>query len=555
VQFAQIRDPAGGILASIGNVPATPVIMDVLGKPMVRGDRLLLFTLPIWLSPVEVDDLDLHDSAPEQPRQIGWAVLAISLQGLVETQHQMLLGGLVMTLLALLATYFVALVLGERLSAPLHGLAETVADLGKGNLAARAQTNAKGELRQLQLGVNDMAAALQQSQESLEQRIQEATADLAAQKEAAEKANADKSRFLAATSHDLRQPMHALGLFAGALKEMVTTPDQVNLVGKIEDSVHALEGMFNMLLDVSRLEAGIIEPHPQAVLLQPLLHRVAQEWQDTAGEKGLRLKVRGSRLAVRSDPILLARILNNLVKNALRYTDAGGVLVTSRRRGGLVVLEVWDTGVGIEPQHLEHIFKEYYQVDNAGRNRARGLGLGLFIVQRLCTLLGHDIRVRSRRGKGSVFSITLPVVEVDLGQIPESRQPGRFDREWVLLMEDDEQAATAMRVLLEGWGLRVQTAVDPASAMRTPSDLGGPALILSDYRLGSGVTGVEAVVTLRQFFGRPVPAILVSGDTSQEGMAEMEQSGMPILHKPVRPAKLRALLNHLIERGGMAESN
>jgi signal transduction histidine kinase/CheY-like chemotaxis protein len=550
VQFAQVRDLQGRLLASVGNVPAAPTIVDILGEEMVQGEDMLLFTQPIWLVPVEIDDLYLGSGAGAERRKLGWAVLGISKRALAEDRQQMLMGGLVMTLVMLLLTSVVAFLLGERIAFPLHELAGTVAELARGRLAARSKTDARGELRQLQEGVNEMAAALQSAQEGLQQRVSEATAELLAQKVAAEKANADKSRFLAATSHDLRQPMHALGLFAAALKEKITSQDQMDLLRKIEDSIMALEGMFNMLLDVSRLEAGILNAQQQTVLLQPLLARVAQEWGATADEKGLRFRVRTSRLAVHSDPILLSRIVNNLVKNAIRYTEHGGVLVGCRRRGKDVVLEVWDTGIGIAPQHQKRIFDEFYQVDNPERNRTRGLGLGLFIVQRLCRLLGHPIRLRSRPGRGSVFSLTLPGVEMDLEEFVPPGGVTQFNQEWVLLIEDDEQALAAMRILLEGWGLRVQAAPDLKGAVARLPDLAGPALILSDYRLGGGITGIAAVARLREFFGRPVPAALISGDTSQAGVADMEQSGLPVLRKPVRPAKLRALVNHLIAREG-----
>jgi signal transduction histidine kinase/CheY-like chemotaxis protein len=550
VEFAQVRDVQGNLMGSIGNVPAKPAIVGILGQGMVRSEHVLLFTAPILRRPVLMDDPYFAEAVPAEPRKIGWAVVGISAKDLEEGRDQMLMGGLTITLLVLLASTAIALTLGQRLAGPLHSLANMVAELGRGNLGARTQTDAQGELLQLQKGVNEMAVSLQQARDDLQQRIQEATAHLAAQKEAAEQANADKSRFLAATSHDLRQPMHALGLFAAALKEKVTVQEQLDLVRKIEDSILALESMFNMLLDVSKLDAGIISAQPQVVLLQPLLGRLAQEWGGQADEKGLRFRVRASRLAVRSDPILLTRILNNLVKNAIRYTTEGGVLVAARRRGDKAVIEVWDTGIGIPPAYRARIFEEFYQVDNPERNRARGLGLGLFIVQRLCQLLDHPVQVRSQPGRGSVFSIVLPAVQGYAGQPAEHREVTRFDQEWVLLLEDDEQVLAAMRILLEGWGLKVRAAVDLKGALSNLPDLGGPALILSDYRLGGGISGIEAIARLRELFGRAVPAILISGDTSEEGMADMQQSGLPLLHKPVRPAKLRALVNHLIAREG-----
>jgi CheY-like chemotaxis protein/anti-sigma regulatory factor (Ser/Thr protein kinase) len=340
--------------------------------------------------------------------------------------------------------------------------------------------------------------------------------------------------------------MHALGLFAAVLKEKVTTPEQHDLVGKIEDSVNALEAMFNTLLDVSRLDTGLLTPHPQIVPLRPLLHRLEQEWIGKATEKGLRFTVRSCDLAVRSDPILLARIINNLVKNAIRYTGQGGVLVACRRRGNRVLLQVWDSGVGIAPEDLGRIFDEFYQVNNPERNRTRGLGLGLFIVRRLSQLLGHSVDVRSRPGRGSVFSVRLPIAENRSGERLDGPEQASFERQWVLLIEDDTQAREAMSTLLEGWGLQVIAAADLDTAERSLAGTGVPALIVSDYRLGGGITGIEAVTRLRRLFDRRVAAILVSGDTSPEGMAEMQEAGIPVLHKPVRPAKLRALVNHLV---------
>ena len=553
IAFAQIRDGREMLLASYGNAPADLDVTLVSGGGRLGHEQVLLYTAPVWQTPVEVDDYYHAEAAHAERKRIGWVAVGVSTQDLSATRNQLLLGGLAVTLLGLLVTYAIALALGARLSTPLHALAGMIAELGKGHLGARIRADGQGELLQLQTGVNDMASAMQQAQQDLQQRIREATADLSRQKEAAERANADKSRFLAATSHDLRQPMHALGLFAAALKEKVDAPEQIDLVRKIEDSVAALEGMFNVLLDVSKLEAGVLTAQPQAFLLQPLLTRLGREWGGRADEKGIRFRVRATDLAVQSDPIFLGRILNNLVKNAIRYTARGGVLVACRRRGDDVVIQVWDTGIGIAPEHIDHIFQEFYQVDNPERNRSQGLGLGLFIVHRLGQLLGHPVQVRSRPGQGSVFSVALPRVATHTAHGPVYGDMTRFGREWILLIEDDEQVRTAMRFLLEGWGLRVQAAAGLEDSMTNLPDLGRPALILSDYRLRDGASGIEVIAHLRKYYGRDIPAVLISGDTSAEGIAGMQQSGLPVLHKPVRPAKLRALLNHLLSGENASE--
>lgn len=550
-RFIEVYDRNRTVVARAGARPEglAPISLDVRFQ---EAEDTVLFTEPIWLVTTEIDDFPGESAASGNLRQVlGWVVLGMSKDALKAARNATVLAGLLITLLGLGLAYVLALLIGRNLLRPLQALSQMMAALAGGKMDARVEESANGELRRLQADVNSMAEALQRSQVGLEARIREATADLAAQKDEAERANAAKSRFLAATSHDLRQPLHALGLFAVTLKERLHDPEQVRLVTRIEDSINALEGMFGTLLDVSRLEAGVLAVQERPTPLQPLLDRLHQEWIGPAQEKGLSLRVAPSRLAVHADPVLLTRVLNNLVSNALRYTEQGGVVIGCRRHGQQVLLQVWDSGVGIAPEQVGRVFEEFFQVGNPERNRTKGLGLGLYIVDRICRLFGAAPQVRSRLGHGSVFTVALSRAETPVAVAPAKlAAPDAFRSEWVLILDDDRDVLEAMQMLLESWGLGVQLAANLAEAREHLHAYGRPSLILSDFRLGGHVDGDAAIAELRQLCDRPIPAALISGDTTPEGVARMQQSGLPALHKPLRPAKLRALLTHLLANPG-----
>jgi signal transduction histidine kinase/ActR/RegA family two-component response regulator len=387
----------------------------------------------------------------------------------------------------------------------------------------------------------------------LERRVEEKGAALSAQlrmtreaRDAAEAANRAKSSFLAAASHDLRQPLHALGMFSQALALHTHDADGELLVQRITASVTALETLLSALLDVSRLDAGIVVAHPQDFALRPLLDRLADECMPEALERGLSLGVVCGDAVVHSDPVLLERILRNLVTNALRYTDKGGVVVGCRRRGDAWSLEVWDSGEGIAPSELQRIFEEFYQVETRAHDRTRGLGLGLAIVRRLAQLLNHDVSVASRPGRGSVFRVRVPrgvrtpVAVPALRATPAAPVPGRR----VLVVDDEADVRDATTRLLGQWGLQGVTVADCASALRACRDMRPDAMIV-DFRLANGADGLNAIQMLRDRFGA-IPAVLVSGASSAEDLARIEASGIPLLHKPVSPARLRSVLAHLV---------
>jgi signal transduction histidine kinase len=384
---------------------------------------------------------------------------------------------------------------------------------------------------------------------AMAERMQALAADLEAQKQRAEQSNLAKSRFLAAASHDLRQPVHALGMFMGALRGHRLPARSRTLIDHIDASVGALDGLFTSLLDISRLDAGVVEADPQVVALQPLIARVCRDLAPEAAEKGLTLTDVPTSLAAVSDPVHLERILRNLIGNALRYAEQGGVAVGVRRvGGGQVRLEVWDTGPGVPAAEREAIFEEFYQLGNAGRDRAGGLGLGLAIVRRLAAILGHGLSVDSRPGKGSVFRLTLARAEAPAAA-PQAADPAPLARPGLILVIDDEAAIRAgMSALLTGWGHRVLAAEggEAALALLAAEDR-PPDLIISDYRL-RGEDGLAVIRRLQRQLGVRPPAILLTGDTAPERLREAEASGYPLLHKPLAHGRLRAAVTNLLRR-------
>jgi CheY-like chemotaxis protein len=373
---------------------------------------------------------------------------------------------------------------------------------------------------------------------------------LSAAKEEADRSNVAKSRFLAAASHDLRQPLHALGLFAGALEDRIREPEAWELVSKIQDSTRALGEMFDALLDVSRLDAGVMDVHVTDVSLLPLLQRLEAEFTPQTRRKGLRLRVIPSRLAVRSDPVLLSRILQNLVSNAIRYTDQGRIVVGCRRRGAQVRLEVADSGRGIAPERRREIFEEFHRVEPDPARTGEGLGLGLSIVERLARLLDHRIDVDSTPGRGSVFTITVPrASRVAQPSEHPAHAPLHLGGVSVLVVDDDATVLDATRQQLERWGCHVRAAPSAVEAC-DPERLAAssPDVIVADYQLAGGATGIEAIAAIRVMLGRPVPAVLVTGATSPDALGAARAGGFPLLHKPLAPAKLRAALTQLVRR-------
>ncbi len=361
--------------------------------------------------------------------------------------------------------------------------------------------------------------------------------------------SAAKSRFLASASHDLRQPLHALGFFVDALPEH-TAPAGMPVVDNIRRSVAAMEDLFNALLDVSRLDAGVVETHTATVPVAPLLERVRFEFEPQARQKGLSLTMMPTSALVRSDPALLERIIRNFVSNAVRYTDRGGIVVGCRQRSAAVRIEVLDSGRGIPADKHHEIFQEFCQLDNPERDRRNGLGLGLAIVDRVARLLDHAIDLRSVVGKGSRFSVTVPrgrpEDQVSTAAAVQPQLDADVAGTLILLIDDEIAVRDGMQQQMRRWRCEVISAgsgeeiIEKAAALQHPPDL-----IVSDYRLRGEENGISLVAKLREEFNSEIPALIVTGDTGPERLREAQASGLHILHKPLNPARLRALIASL----------
>lgn len=383
---------------------------------------------------------------------------------------------------------------------------------------------------------------------SLRIATEQMTAELRRQKEIAEHASLSKSTFLAAASHDLRQPVHALGLFVGALRAVSVPPEGRRLVEQIEASLTAMDSLFSALLDISRLDAGIVEVQRRPVAIGPFLARICHDNAHDAEAKGLSLTVMRCSLLVDSDPVLLERIMRNLVSNAVRYTERGRILVGCRRLGPHVSIQVWDTGPGIPPDQQERVFQEYYQIGNPERDRTKGLGLGLAIVRRLTVLLDCPLTLRSEPGQGSCFAVAVPRATGDSAEPSPGEAAGSLATGLVLVIDDEMAIREAMGSLLTGWGHEVITAGSGDEAMlrlaRRPER---PDLVISDLRLRDSENGIEVIERLRSEYNETIPAMLITGDTAPGRLVEAQESGLLLLHKPVPNSKLRAAIANLIK--------
>ena len=437
------------------------------------------------------------------------------------------------------------LALARRMVVPIKTLQRSADSIGGGNLSQRISIKTGDELEALGNRFNSMAEQLEQSYADLERKVQERTHQL-------ELANLAKSRFLAAASHDLRQPMHALGLFISQLRVRLDAAERDLVIGRIDTSLAAMNELFDALLDISKLDAGVLAPKRMDFPIAQLLGRIENTFAAAARQKGLTLKVGPSGSWVRTDFILLERILLNLVANALRYTRRGDVGVSCHEGFDEVRIDVSDSGIGIAEDEQRKIFGEFYRVPESERDGARGLGLGLAIVERLGRLLDHPIELSSKPGEGSCFSIRVPAVAIpgkpDAPQLVAPEISDRLTGKLIVVIDDDELVRDATDRLLQSWGCET---VIVASASDGQAAIAGyeqrPDLIISDYRLAGGNTGLEAIAELRTTLGGSIPALLISGDTSPDRLREVRESGFHLLHKPVGPAALRATMNHLLQ--------
>ena len=382
-------------------------------------------------------------------------------------------------------------------------------------------------------------------------RIEKLAADEARRE--AEVANRAKTQFFTAASHDLRQPLHAMGLFAEALRQKSHDAEVAQLVNSINESVDALEGLFSELLDITRIDSGGVEVNPEHFEIGSIFRKLRLHFEPTAFEKGLALRLRGAQHVVHADPLLVERILRNLVSNAIRYTNDGSVLVSCRRRSDHLLLQVWDTGVGIREEQQALVFEEFYQVPNTERvapHQRKGLGLGLAIVKRLAELMSAPLSLRSRSGHGTVFSLELPLGKAarQLSARPSGKAPLAItlDGKLIVVVEDEPAVLAGLVVLLKGWGATL-AAFDSVAGSTAWAESCDPAVVkpdlfIVDFRLENGLNGVDALVALRSRFGQQVPAIVVTGSTMTGHEQEAHDKDFHLLIKPVLPNKLRAMI-------------
>ncbi len=514
------------------------------------------------VEPIQWMRLDLDDELtaltftseadPVGQTPLGSVVIDLSLAHLAAKRAEMLQRGALTALAVLLATLALALYMSRGVSRPIREVAATVDRIGEGRFSERAQLVGGGSLRSLAEGVNRMAAQLANAHDDMSRRIEDATAELRARKDEAERANLAKSRFLAAASHDLRQPMHALGLFIAELSRHELEPKSRHLLDQITAAARAMEDLLDNLLDISKLDGGALQPNVRPFALQPVLERIESSERRNAADRGLSLRVRPTDLWALSDLVLFERIVGNLVGNAVRYTRRGGILVACRRRGNHVRVEVRDSGIGIPTEYQAVVFQEFVQLDNPERARGKGLGLGLAIVRKLTDLLQHPLSLRSCPGKGSTFAIELPISAPTVGPpVDESaRLPGDLAGIRVALLDDDPLALASATSLLLSWGCEVTASADLDTLLaKLEAAPQPPQVIVSDFRLGRSGDGIAAIGQIRARLGRDVPAALVTGDTAADALQLAQSAGLPVLHKPVRPARLRAFLNRSIADG------
>lgn len=370
--------------------------------------------------------------------------------------------------------------------------------------------------------------------------------ELIKQKDIAEQSNIDKSKFLAAISHDLRQPMHAMGLFLNGLHPHIRKSGE-EVFNKVHSSTIALRSLFNGLLDLSRLDAGAIKADVRPIDLSVLLQKIADGFSGQAQEKGLQFVSKIPELAVCSDPMLLERVIRNLLANAIQYTDSGKVSLTASTTGDIVYIVVEDEGQGIPSDELENIFSSYHQLHNAERDRDKGVGLGLAIVRRICELLSIPIQVNSRLGHGSVFRLQLPVAELAVIERKKVAQSSwDLEGQLMVVVDDEQDIRDATEQLLKTWGCETIIAETGVEAIdQLTKQLSIPSALIVDYRL-RGETGIGVIEQIRAQYKQKIPAMIITGDTTVDLTDESKKYGTLILHKPLSAAELRTAIHQLI---------
>lgn len=583
VRSARLIDPQGRPLVVSGQPPAPHLQSHPPAPPWIplgptanawaaKGEGWLAYAHPV-LSPRVIDEDWLqagnNGAAPNTPR--GLTAYAVVEMGTTSIAYELQeFAVLVTALLAvvLAGAGWVAQGLSARLVRPVNAMADAVRQVADARKGVRVQGHSGIQtLDDLASGFNNMADQLDRSREQLEERVRQATLELQAGKEAAERADQAKTRFLAAASHDLRQPMHALSMFVSALEHEPDADRQAQLLSRISTATQSMGDLLDSLLDISKLDADAIQAQLGPVALKPLLMRLTATYSELAAGRHIEVVLRTKAHWVLSDAVLLERMIGNLVSNAIRYTvgdGSGKVMIAVRRAGRDLRIEVRDNGPGIPEDMQEAVFEEFMQLDNPERDRSKGLGLGLAIVRRLGRILRHPVGLRSRPGAGSTFSITVPLTLPP----PQPRQADRpatpgfpatlanrsLQGRRVLVVDDDALVRESLAQLVSLWGAEVFESSGDGDVTGAIAQAGWwPDLVLTDYRLRGPRDGIALLRELQaqsQAQGRTLMGVVITGDTEQASLQRSGASGLQVLYKPVRAPELRQVIDSLVARLG-----
>lgn len=547
-----------GLVEAIGRLPhvSRVRILDGNGRTLAEAhDRDRDNGRPVRLRQ-DIVDQDAPDNI------LGTLQVDLDSETSLLAQHTSIFDTLLWLGVAILLAILMSWQQARWISAPLRRLSVAMRGLGRIDHPLSVKVTDESEIGELQRGFNTAAATLHELHRDMERRIEDATQELARKNAALEQASKAKARFLAGATHDLRQPLYALNLFSSALADNETDPERMDRIGHVQECIESLDRLFGELLDLSRLDAGAMQPELRDFPLDEVLQEVSRNFRMQAESQHLRLVTRPTPLWVHSDRTMLARILNNLVSNALRYTSEGGVLVGARLRGDHVRIDVRDTGVGIPIEHQAHIFEEFYRVEDAQHKRRdvaqnttqRGLGLGLSTVKRLSDLLDAQCSLTSTPGRGSLFTLMVPASRIPLEERPRNPRDllgltapsEELEGARILVIDDDEAILAGMHDLLHKWGCQVRTATDCDAALaQVAREKDPPDLVISDLHLGGPCDGVQIMHELTVHFGQasddtpPFARLLITGETERSRLQPALSANLPILFKPVPAEPLR----------------
>ncbi len=526
-----------------------------LGLPFMQlvSDRVIRYVQPIRSVGVDIEDLSKSEGLKQSSDVHGYALVEVSIDSIYSELVRFMGEALLILVIFLLTAWLVVSRLSLKLDQNFRFVADAAKRIGAGETQVRIGPNDIKVFDRLAVDVNLMAERLEVSQRDLESQVLNATHALREQKDAAEKANTAKSRFLAAASHDLRQPIHALSLLVSAAQHEKDPLALSVIISRIEAGTASLSDLLNSLLDISRLDGGGVQVRQDDFQLDVLMNKLQDTYQSLAKEKGVGLIVRPTKAWTQSDPALLERVLGNLLSNAINYTQSGGsVYVAVRPRGNEWLIQVRDNGPGIPIKDQEIIFQEFVQLSNPQRDRSLGLGLGLAIVQRLVRLLGLRIEVRSQLGQGATFGLSIPCIRANhskpvIADLNKTEEPTELKGMRILVIEDDELVRDSLVALLGMWGASVDVFPKADAAFQyIQTNLVTHELIISDYRLGGNQNGLALFHSITGYLGYSVPTLLITGDTEDEDLQKLAEPHIQVIYKPVKPNVLFATINRLL---------